>query len=100
MIVVRFKVKCQPGKTEHALAVFEPVIEPSRALAGVVSFDIARDIADPDAIVAVEVFEDRDALGRQEALPEVAKVMSLLPQILAGPPEATLFHVSSAEPHA
>lgn len=47
MLVVRFKVTCQPGKTEHALAVFEPVIGPSRALDGVISFDIARDIADP-----------------------------------------------------
>ena len=99
MIVVRFKVTCQPGKTEHALSVFEPVIGPSRALEGVISFDIARDIADPDSIVAVEVFEDRAALARQEALPEVAKVTSALPQLVAGPPEATIFQVASAEPH-
>lgn len=100
MIVVRFKVQCQPGKTEHALAVFEEVIGPSRALAGVVSFDIGRDIASPDSIIAVEVFEDRAALERQESLPEVAAVMGVLPHIVAGPPEATIFHVASAEPHA
>jgi quinol monooxygenase YgiN len=100
MIVVRFRVTCQPGKTEHALAVFGSVIGPSRALKGVISFDIARDIADPDSIVAVEVFEDRAALDRQEALPEVAKVMSALPQLVAGPPEATVFQVASAQPHS
>jgi quinol monooxygenase YgiN len=99
MIVVRFKVQCLPGKTEHALAVFEKVIAPSRQLEGVISFDIGRDLANPDSILAVEVFEDRAALDRQESLPEVDKVMSLLPQILAGPPEATIFHVSSSEPH-
>ena len=99
MIVVRFKVQCQPGKTEHALAVFEAVMAPSRALDGVVSFDIGRDIANPDSIIAVEVFQDRAALDRQESLPEVAKVMGALPQIIAAPPEATLFHVSSSEPH-
>jgi quinol monooxygenase YgiN len=99
MIVVRFKVQCQPGKTEHALAVFEEVIGPSRALDGVISFDIGRDIASPDSIIAVEVFEDRSALDRQESLPEVAKVMGVLPQIAAGPPEATIFHVASSEPH-
>ena len=99
MIVVRFKVQCQPGKTEHALAVFEDVIAPSRALEGVVSFDIGRDIASPDSIIAVEVFEDRSALDRQESLPEVAKVMGVLAQIAAGPPEATIFHVASSEPH-
>jgi quinol monooxygenase YgiN len=100
MIVVRFKVQCQPGKTEHALAVFEEVIAPSRALPGVISFDIGRDLAHPDSIVAVEVFEDRAALDRQESLPEVAKVMGVLPQIVAAAPEATIFHVSSSEPHA
>src|ERR1700730_18261571 len=99
MIVVRFKVTCQPGKAEHALAVFEPVNGPSRALEGVISFDIARDIADPDSIVAVEVFEDRAALDRQESLPEVAKVMSALSHIVAGPPEATIFQVASVESH-
>jgi quinol monooxygenase YgiN len=99
MIVVRFKVKCQPGKTEHALGVFEPVIARSRALPGVVHFDIGRDIADPDSILALEVFEDRAALDRQESLPEVAKVMSVLPQIVAGPPEATIFEVASTESH-
>lgn len=30
MIVVRFKVRCQPGKAEHALGVMCDVIEPSR----------------------------------------------------------------------
>jgi quinol monooxygenase YgiN len=99
MIVVRFKIRCQPGKAEHALAVMNDVIKPSRALDGVINFDIGRDIADPDAIIAVEVFADRDALGRQEALPEVAHVMSVLPGLVAGPPEATLFEVTSSETH-
>ena len=47
MIVVRFKVQCQPEKTEQVMAAFEGVIAPSRAVDGVISFDIARDLADP-----------------------------------------------------
>ena len=43
------------------------------------------------------VFEDVAARDRQEQLPEVAYVMALLPDALAAPPEATLFHVSSSE---
>jgi quinol monooxygenase YgiN len=98
MIVIRFKVKCQPGKTEQALEVFRDVIAPSRTIDGVISFDIGRDLADPDSIIATEVFEDEAARDRQEALPEVAKVMSELPQILAAAPEATVYRVSSSEP--
>lgn len=100
MIVVRFKVQCQPGRTEHAMALMERVIAPSRALDGVISFDIGRDLADPDSLIATEVFEDRAALDRQEELPEVAEVMSAFPQLLAAEPEATIFEVASAAPYA
>ena len=96
MIVIRFKVQCQPNRTEEALAAFAAVVQPSRAVDGVISFDIGRDVVDPNSIVAVEVFEDEAARGRQESLPEVGKVMSLLPEILAGPPEATVFEVASS----
>ena len=99
MIVVRFKVQCQPEKTAQVMAAFEEVIAPSRAVAGVISFDIARDLADPDSFIAVEVFEDRAALERQESLPEVGKTLAVLGKSLAAEPEATIFHVSSSEPH-
>jgi len=96
MIAIRFKVQCQPDRTEEALEAFAAVVEPSRNVAGVVSFDIGRDVVDPNAIVAVEVFEDEAARERQESLPEVGAVMGLLPEILAAPPEATVFQVASA----
>ena len=99
MIVVRFKVRCRPERIEQALVAFAEVIAPSRALDCVVSFDIARDIAEPDSIVAVEVFDDREALERQESLPEVQRILGELEGWLADPPEATIFHVSASEPH-
>jgi quinol monooxygenase YgiN len=98
MLVIRFKVVCQPGDIDKAIEVFEPVVAPSRQVPGVIHFDIARDLTDANALIATEVFEDADARARQEALPEVAEVMSVLPNLLAAPPEATLYHVASAEP--
>lgn len=97
MLVVRFKITCQPGKSEHAIALLERVVAPSRALPGTISFDVARDVVDPNSILAVEVFEDRDAMDRQEAQPEVHKVLEALPDLVAGPPEATIYHISSTE---
>jgi quinol monooxygenase YgiN len=97
MIVLRFKAQCQPNKIEEALAAFRDVVAPSREVEGVISFDIARDLTDPNSILAIEVFQDAAARERQESLPQVAKVMSLLPEALAAPPEATVFHVSSSE---
>jgi quinol monooxygenase YgiN len=96
MIVIRFKVQVQPDKIDEAAATFAAVVAPSRAIEGVVSFDIARDLVDPNAIIAVEVFDDEAARERQESLPEVGTVMGLLPEILAAPPEATVFQVASS----
>lgn len=98
MIVVRFKVQCQPGKSEALIAAFKEVIAASRPLKGVISFDIGRDLADPNSFVATEVFENKVALDSQEALAEVQKTIELLGEVAAGTPEATIFHVSSSEP--
>ena len=98
MIVVRFKVKCKPEKTDQALAAFREIVATSRPLAGVINFDMGRDITDPDSFIAIEVFADRAALDRQESLPVVQKTMGLFQELLAGEPEATIFHISSSEP--
>ena len=97
MIVVRFKVKCKPEKTEQAMALFQEIVTASQPLDGVVSFDMGRDITDPDSFIALEVFEDRAALDRLESLAVVKKTMGLFNDLLAAEPEATIFHVSSTE---
>lgn len=98
MIVVRFKVQCKPDKTEQAMAAFKEIVAASRAVNGVISFDMGRDVADPNSFIAIEVFEDQEALERQESLPVVEKTVGLLEELLAAEPEATVFHVSSSEP--
>ncbi len=97
-VVLRFKAKVKHEKSDAAMAAFRDVITASRALDGVIAFDIARDLNDPDTIIATEVFKDRATLTRQEQLPAVQKAIGMLEQVLAGAPEATVFHVSSSEP--
>jgi quinol monooxygenase YgiN len=96
MIIVRFKVKARSEKAEEVRAAFETVIEPSRALDGVIRFDIARDLADVDSFVATEVYEDRSVLERQEALPEVEAALALIRDV-AVEREATLYDVVVSE---
>jgi quinol monooxygenase YgiN len=99
MIVVRFRVRCRPDKVDDVQAALHAVVAPSRALDGVISFDIGRDLADPNSFIATEVFEDRAALDRQESQAEVANALAVLGESLVAEPEATIFHVSSSEPH-
>jgi quinol monooxygenase YgiN len=98
VLVVRFAVQCRPEKAEEVQGVLEDVARASRALDGVVHFDVGRDLTDPNCFVATEVFEDRASLQRQEALPEVAAALEVLEDSLATAPVATIFHVSSSEP--
>jgi len=97
MIVVRFRVTCKADKAGELRAAFAACVTPSRMVDGVLNFDIARDITDPSAFIATEVFTDRAALERQELLPEVQKVMAMLSDVLAAAPEATIYNVSSSE---
>jgi quinol monooxygenase YgiN len=98
MLVVRFKVRCQPGRTGEVAAAMEAVAMASRELPGVVHFDVARDLTDADALIATEVFDDREAMERQEAQPEVARVVELLQSGAASDgPEWTIYEIASSE---
>ena len=97
MLIVRFAFRVQPGRGDEAVAALVPVVAPSRALAGVISIDIARDITDPDAFIATELYEDRAALDRQEALPETVAALATLKAGLIAGSDALIHHVERSE---
>jgi quinol monooxygenase YgiN len=98
MLVVRFKVTSQPERTEELATAMANVVGAARSLPGVVHFDIGRDLTDPNSLIATEVFEDRAAMEREEAIPEVAAIVGLMQGgALAGPPEWTIYDVASSE---
>jgi quinol monooxygenase YgiN len=91
MIIVCFKVRCRPDNVDDVTAAMAKVVTASRDMDGVMTFDVGRDVTDPDTLIATEVFADTDARSRQEALPEVAAVMALMPDAAAGPPQVQIF---------
>jgi quinol monooxygenase YgiN len=98
MVVVRFKVQCQPDKTDAMVEAMKEIIGACRPLPGVIHFDIARDLMDPHSLIATEVFEDRAAMKNEESQPEIAKVIELMQAgALTRPPEWTIFDVASSE---
>ena len=96
MIVGRFKVQCRPERTEEVAAAITAVEAPSRALPGVVHFDVTRSLTDPNTFVVLEVFEDQEALRRQNELGEVAAVLRLVDAgALTGDYEWTVWDAST-----
>ncbi len=78
MIIGRFEIQCRPDRVDDVAAAIAAVEAPSRALPGVVHFDVARSVTQPATFLAFEVFTDRDAFDRQNARPEVAHLLALL----------------------
>ena len=91
MVILRFKIRSKPDKSDEVMAALAEIITPARATEGVVAFDIARTLRDADSFIATAIYEDGAALERQESLPEVHRVMAMLPESLAAPPERTIF---------
>jgi quinol monooxygenase YgiN len=94
MIILRFKIRSKPDKRDDLMAALAEIITPARATEGVINFDIARTLLDPDSFIATAIYENGAALERQESLPEVARVMAMLPESLVEPPERTIFDAS------
>ena len=94
MVILRFKIHSKPDKSDELMAALAEIITPARATEGVINFDIARVLRDPDWFIATAVYEDGAALERQESLLEVHRVMAMLPESLATPPERTIYDVS------
>jgi quinol monooxygenase YgiN len=91
MVILRFKIRSKPDRSDELMAALAEIITPARATEGVAEFDIARVLRDPDSFIATAIYEDGAALERQESLPEVHRVMAMLPESLAEPPERMIF---------
>jgi quinol monooxygenase YgiN len=66
----------------------------ARATEGVINFDIARVLLEPDSFIATAIYEDGAALERQESAPEIHRAMAMFSDSLAAPPERTIFDAS------
>jgi len=94
MLILRQKMRAKPDKSDELMDALAEIITPARATEGVISLDIARVLTEPDSFIATVVYEDGAALERQESLPEVHKVIEILPGSLAAPLERTIYDAS------
>jgi quinol monooxygenase YgiN len=94
MVILRFKIHSKPEKSDEVMAALDDIITPARATEGVINFDIARVLLEPDSFIATAVYEDGAALERQESAPEVHRAMAMFAESLAAPPERTIYDAS------
>jgi quinol monooxygenase YgiN len=98
MILYRVTVQVREARLDRARLLLRDLVRASRAVPGVISFDILRDPDNPTRFVSIEVYENQAALDRQAVLPELDTVMAELDDLLTDGPEGTRFQVFAAEP--
>jgi quinol monooxygenase YgiN len=94
VVILRFKIHSKPDKSDEVMTALTEIISSARATEGVINFDIARVLLEPDSFIATAIYEDGAALERQESAPEVHRAMAIFPESLATPPERTIYDAS------
>jgi Antibiotic biosynthesis monooxygenase len=79
MVMLRFKIRSTPDKRDEVMAALAEIIGPARDTQGVINFDIARVLLEPDSFIATAVYED----GAGPLLPEKQSGTSRAP--ISGP---------------
>lgn len=84
-VIVALTLRFKPGTINAVLAGIIPSIAPTRAEAGNNRFDIFRVTAEPDTLVIMERWKDRQALQDHWQLPYTQQALTLFEQQLAEP---------------
>ena len=87
MVIVIARFRPHPDRREDLLALLREVQTASRADDGCLAYGYYAEIADGDALIAVEEWRDRASLAAHLRTPHVERLIAALADHLAGPPE-------------
>lgn len=72
MIHVIARIRIRPGTLEPFVALAWPCIEATRREPGCLFYDLAASTTDPDTVIFIERWRDREALEAHRAAPHLA----------------------------
>lgn len=96
MIVVRATFPIEPDERDRVLEHIKKLEQHTREEDGVIEYDAATDVEDPNLIRFTERYEDEAALGAHTQTDHFAEFEAMLPEVLAGEPEVMQYTVSEA----
>ena len=88
-LTVLAHVRARAGQEGELRDLLNSLLEPTRAEAGCVCYDLHQAVGDPTRFVFHEDWRSQADLDRHLASPHVASVLARLPGLLAEPPEIT-----------
>ncbi|MEF8821133.1 MAG: putative quinol monooxygenase [Halovenus sp.] len=95
MLVIHATFPVDPDRREDAIDLVRELAENSRDEDGIIDYQVATDIDDPNLFRFTEQYEDEAAFGAHAESEHFGEFESELPELLAGEPEVTRFDVDS-----
>jgi quinol monooxygenase YgiN len=95
MVVLHARVPVKPDAGQRWRSLADTIAGPSRAEDACHSYRMYEDIETPGNFIFVEEWENLDGLYRHFQTPHFAAFLGALPQVLAGPPDGSVYEVTS-----
>jgi len=96
MIVLHATFPLDPAKRDEALDRIADLVEQSQAEDGMIDYQAATDVSDPNVVRFFEQYEDEAAFEAHTQTDHFQEFEAALPDLLAGEPEVLQFEVDSA----
>jgi quinol monooxygenase YgiN len=97
MVVQVVSVSIKPEQRDRWLELVRANLAQTRAEEGCESYRVCEDSETPNAFVLVEEWASMDAQYEHFRNPEFGKLMQGLSDVLAGPPEVSIYEVASTQ---
>ena len=98
MLLVIGRVRCEPEHREELVALLERMQSDSRREAGCIRYGFFAAVEDEDSFIAVEEWEDREALDRHFAEPHLQEFATKLLELVSERPEVAIHEISGTSP--
>ena len=98
MLIVIGSATAAPGRRDELVAAARAVAAATRADDGCLAYSFAADVEDPDRVLSVEVWRDRDALDAHMRHDHTRAFLEVTPDLIAGEPVMSVHEV--ADPSA
>lgn len=97
MIVIHATFPVDPDERDRVIEHIKELEAQTREEDGVIEYDAATDIDDPNLIRFTERYEDEQAFGAHTQTEHFAEFEQILPEVLAGEPTVMRYDVENAE---
>jgi quinol monooxygenase YgiN len=97
VLIVLGSARAAPGRREDLVAAAQAVTAATHGDSGCLAYSFAADLADPDRIHSIEIWQDRAALDEHMRHPHTEHFLRVAPTFVTEEPLLAFYDVASTE---